>query len=85
MLVLSRKERERIVFTSLGITIDVVKISGRRVRLVIQAPPDIPVHRKEVAERMATRTDDSSKVAKPSIRPYTTNPTTEVASAGFQD
>ena len=63
MLVLSRKERESIVFTSLGITIDVVKISGKKVRLGIQAPPEIPVHRKELAERMARQADNLNEVA----------------------
>jgi carbon storage regulator len=52
MLVLSRKETECVVFTSLGITIEVLKISGEKVRLGIKAPADIPVHRQEVAERL---------------------------------
>ncbi len=80
MLVLSRRERESIVFTSLGITIDVVKISGRKVRLGIKAPPEIPVHRKELAERMARQADDLHKVVKPVNGSYATN-----SSAGSQD
>lgn len=47
MLVLSRKKDEKI---SIGdsITITVVEIRGRKVRLGIEAPADVPVHRQEV-------------------------------------
>jgi len=48
MLVLSRKKNEQIVLPDLGITITVVDIRGNQVRLGISAPPDVPVHRKEV-------------------------------------
>ncbi len=47
MLVLSRKKDERIVIND-DITIVVVEIRGDKVRLGVEAPPEIPVHRKEV-------------------------------------
>ena len=66
MLVLSRKERESVVFTSLGITIQVLRISGGKVRLGIRAPSDIPVHRQEVAEKLAKEAnDDLQEIAQP--------------------
>ncbi len=46
MLVLSRKAREQLVVGDVLITI--VEIRGDKVRLGIEAPADIPVHRKEV-------------------------------------
>jgi carbon storage regulator len=47
MLVLSRKRDEQIVIGD-KIVITVVDIRGDKVRLGIEAPHDIPVHRHEV-------------------------------------
>lgn len=47
MLVLSRKKDEKIVIAN-AITICVVEIRGDRVRLGIDAPRDVSVHREEV-------------------------------------
>jgi carbon storage regulator len=52
MLVLSRGNRQKIVFPTLGISMEVLQIAGNRVQIGIEAPTDIPVHRSEVAERM---------------------------------
>lgn len=49
MLVLSRKKDESIVIND-DITIVVVAICGDKVRLGIEAPKEIPVHRCEVYE-----------------------------------
>ena len=46
MLVLSRKRDEKIVVDD-HIVITVVEIRGDKVRLGIDAPPEIPVHRQE--------------------------------------
>jgi carbon storage regulator len=47
MLVLSRKKNESIVINN-DITIVVVEIRGDKVRLGIEAPKEVPVHRQEV-------------------------------------
>jgi carbon storage regulator len=47
MLVLSRKKNESIVIDD-HIVITVVEIRGDKVRLGIQAPKEVPVHRSEV-------------------------------------
>ncbi|MHB8969648.1 MAG: carbon storage regulator CsrA [Pirellulaceae bacterium] len=47
MLVLSRKKNESIVIND-DITIVVVEIRGDKVRLGIEAPKEVPVHRREV-------------------------------------
>ena len=52
MLVLSRKKDECIVINN-DITIVVVEIRGDKVRLGIEAPKEVPVHRKEVFEAIA--------------------------------
>jgi len=47
MLVLSRQKDESIMIGN-GIEIVVVDIRGDKVRLGINAPRDVPVHRKEI-------------------------------------
>lgn len=47
MLILSRKEKEQITVGD-NIVITVVKIQGDKIRLGIEAPREIPVHRLEV-------------------------------------
>ncbi|WP_442508585.1 carbon storage regulator [Novipirellula sp. SH528] len=50
MLVLSRKEDESIVING-NIKIVVTAIQRGRVRLGIEAPPEVPIHRQEVAAK----------------------------------
>jgi carbon storage regulator len=52
MLVLSRNTNESIVIDN-DITITVVAIQGDKVRLGIEAPKEIPVHRLEVYQAIA--------------------------------
>ncbi len=47
MLVLSRKPKESI-FISDNVVVTVLKIHGSRVQLGVEAPTDVPVHRREV-------------------------------------
>jgi carbon storage regulator len=63
MLVLSRKKNESIVINN-DITIVVVEIRGDKVRLGVEAPKEVPVHRREVYE--AIRRNDQAEVEKAS-------------------
>jgi carbon storage regulator len=47
MLVLSRKKGESIILHN-DIVITVVEIRGDKCRIGIEAPPNVPVHRREV-------------------------------------
>lgn len=47
MIVLSRKKDESIVINN-NITIVVIQIRGDKVRLGVEAPKELPVHRREV-------------------------------------
>ena len=64
MLVLSRKKNESIVIND-DITIVVVEIRGDKVRLGVEAPKEVPVHRREVydaikrSEQSSTSSDES--------------------------
>ena len=51
MLVLSRREAEKVVFPTLGIAVEVLRVQGNKARLGIDAPPDIPILRHEIARR----------------------------------
>jgi carbon storage regulator CsrA len=49
MLVLSRRETDKVLFPTLGISIEVLRIRGNTARLGIDAPAEIPVLRHEIA------------------------------------
>jgi len=61
MLVLSRKKNESIVINN-DITIVVVEIRGDKVRLGVEAPKEVPVHRREVYD--AIRRNDAASGSK---------------------
>ena len=61
MLVLSRKKNETIVINN-NITITVVEVRGDKVRLGIEAPTEVPVHRMEVYE--AIKREQQKEAAK---------------------
>lgn len=47
MLVLSRKRNESVVIND-QIVVTVIEVRGDKVRLGIQAPRDVPIHRSEI-------------------------------------
>jgi carbon storage regulator len=53
MLMLTRKTGEAIEIGT-GVTVRVMEVRGQQVRLGIEAPANIVVHRHEVAERIRT-------------------------------
>ena len=50
MLILTRKLGESIVIGNGGIKISILDFNGKQLRVGIEAPRDIPVHRGEVYE-----------------------------------
>ena len=54
MLVLSRKLGETLVIDG-NITVKVIQVQGNAVRLGIEAPQQVPVHRAEIHERLEKR------------------------------
>jgi len=50
MLVLSRKENEKVLFPDLGIAVQILRVAGGKARLGIEAPHDVSVVRQEIAD-----------------------------------
>ncbi len=51
MLILSRRIGEKIVIGD-NVTITVLGVKGNQVRVGIEAPRDVPVHREEIYQRI---------------------------------
>ncbi len=64
MLVLSRKKNESIVIND-DITIVVVEIRGDKVRLGVEAPKEVPVHRNEVYEAIRRNQHEANEQPAP--------------------
>ncbi len=59
MLVLTRKAGESIVIGN-QVRITVLELQGRQIRLGIEAPTEIPVHRGEVYERIKEENEQAA-------------------------
>lgn len=54
MLVLSRRQDEKVCFPNLGIEVQVIRTGGKVVRLGVVAPPEVPVLRGELVQAIET-------------------------------
>ena len=73
MLVLSRKKNERIVIGE-NVVITVVEFRGDRVRLGIEAPQEVPIHRSEVhAAIRQEQSEQNNDVSKSSAEEVSTH------------
>jgi carbon storage regulator len=73
MLVLSRQRDESIIIGD-NIVITIVDIRGDKVRLGIEAPKEVPVHRQEVydaIQRERAQSESEEEVADDSASPST--------------
>ena len=73
MLVLSRKKNESIVIND-DITIVVVEIRGDKVRLGVEAPKEVPVHRREVFDAIRRNEAAASNKEAAGSEPTKTDP-----------
>jgi carbon storage regulator len=67
MLVLTRRINESIVIND-DVSVIVVEVRGDRVRLGIEAPKDVSVHRKEVYDAIMESDSDKPKAKEKSPR-----------------
>lgn len=60
MLVLSRKTGERVVIGQ-EVEVTVLKVQGKRVKLGVTGPGEMPIHRGEVYDRLVTVSEVPSR------------------------
>ena len=58
MLVLSRRENQKVLFPNLGITVEIVGFKGSNVKLGIDAPPEIRILRSELVDDEPLNSND---------------------------
>jgi carbon storage regulator CsrA len=68
MLVLSRGRNDKVVFPTLGISVEILRVAGNKVRLGIDAPQEVPVHRHELSEKIAASGGDNNIIKLPAAR-----------------
>ena len=68
MLVLSRGRNDKVVFPTLGISVEILRVAGNKVRLGIEAPQEVPVHRHEVSDRIAASGGEQSIIKLPAAQ-----------------
>jgi len=59
MLILSRRTDESIVIGD-EVTITILSVKGKQVRIGITAPPDVSVHREEIYQRIQSGEEATS-------------------------
>ncbi|MCA9140312.1 MAG: response regulator [Planctomycetales bacterium] len=69
MLVLSRKPEQTIRFPNLGITIDILQVNGKTVKIGVDAPRDIAVLRGEIVQAEKKLTASKSESSEKSREP----------------
>ena len=62
MLVLSRGLTEKIIFPNLDITVEILRITGNKVRVGIDAPKDVRVLRHELADTQSSTVAPKKKM-----------------------
>ena len=60
MLVLTRSIGERLIINDGEIKLSVLEVKGNQVRIGIDAPRDVSVHREEVFERIRSENQEKS-------------------------
>lgn len=62
MLILTRRVGEAVVIGE-EVTVTVLGVKGNQVRIGINAPKSVSVHRDEIFERIKTEREDSSQIS----------------------
>lgn len=73
MLVLSRQRDESIIIGD-NVVVTVVDVRGDKVKLGIEAPHDIPVHRREVYEAIRRENQQAAKLRPEDTRNFGRTP-----------
>lgn len=78
MLVLSRRESEKIFFPDLGISLEIVRVKGNTVRVGINAPQEVRVLRGELMDRSQDQCAESYS------REFGNEPAVRESKSGYQ-
>jgi carbon storage regulator len=65
MLILTRRVGETVMIGN-EVTVTVLGVKGNQVRIGVNAPKDVAVHREEIYERIKREEDHESRPAQPS-------------------
>lgn len=66
MLILSRKTNESIVIDG-RITVKIIRVEGDVVKLGVEAPADVPVHRQEVYDEIQRNNKEALTQSRPAL------------------
>ena len=67
MLILTRRVGETVMIGN-DVTVTVLGVKGNQVRVGVNAPRDVAVHREEIFERIKREEQDGTTVARPAVR-----------------
>jgi len=67
MLILTRRVGETVMIGN-EVTVTVLGVKGNQVRIGVNAPKDVPVHREEIYERIKREEEGDLHVARPTIK-----------------
>jgi carbon storage regulator len=72
MLILTRRVGETVMIGN-DVTVTVLGVKGNQVRIGVNAPKDVAVHREEIYERIK-REEDQAECRRPGARKSSTTP-----------
>jgi len=85
MLVLSRGRNDKVVFPTLGISVEILRVAGNKVRLGIEAPQEVPVHRHEISQKISAQEASGNDPMEPVDREIIKMPTVATGAALSSD
>jgi carbon storage regulator len=67
MLILTRRVGETVIIGN-EVTVTVLGVKGNQVRIGVNAPKDVPVHREEIYERIKREEEGEAHVPRPTLK-----------------